>query len=67
MFFFACGAKLVSPAESWTKKGKEMTIITKELNGLEIAYSFDPEHKEEVTGYYTKLVAEGFIRSYRVI
>lgn len=44
-----------------------MTIITKELNGSEIAYSFDPQHKEEVTGYYTKLVAEGFIGSYRVI
>jgi hypothetical protein len=43
-----------------------MTIITKDWNGVEVAYSFDPYHTEGVINYYKDLVANRELQSYRV-
>jgi hypothetical protein len=61
-----CYAEGISKKLKPKTKGTEMTIITKDWNGAEVAYSFDPYHTAGVVSYYSNLVANGTLQSYRV-
>jgi hypothetical protein len=44
-----------------------MLVITRNSDNTQTTYSFDPQHKEEAIGFYTKLHWQGKIRGFTVV
>jgi hypothetical protein len=49
-----------------TKKRIIMLVTTRNNDNTETTYGFDPQHKEEVIGFYTKAYWNQVIQGYRI-